>query len=54
LILNYPKQIFLQNRQFYQVLLKIKEFGRKWQNLNYVKIHWDSNAFYCRHWRWTQ
>jgi hypothetical protein len=33
LILNCFKQIFLQNRHFYQILYKIKEFEGKWQNL---------------------
>jgi len=32
--LIYLKQIFLQNKPYQQILLKIKEYCGKWQNLN--------------------
>ena len=31
------KQIFLQNKPYQQILLKIKEYYGKWQNLNYLE-----------------
>jgi len=33
--LIYLKQIFLQNKPYQQILLKIKEYCGKWQNLKY-------------------
>ena len=33
-ILIYLKQIFLQNKPYQQILLKIKEYCGKWQNLS--------------------
>jgi len=36
--LIYLKQIFLQNKLYQQILLKIKEYCGKWQNLTSLKI----------------
>jgi len=40
--LIYLKQIFLQNKPYQQILLKIKEYCGKWQNL---KIKFDRMLF---------
>jgi len=36
--LIYLKQIFLQNKPYQQILLKIKEYCGKWQNLKCVNF----------------
>ena len=54
-ILIYLKQIFLQNKPYQRILLKIKEYCGKWQNLNYkiyrtlcifrnIKTNWSTGS----------
>src|SRR5665647_3075101 len=46
-ILIYLKQIFLQNKPYQQILLKIKEYCGKWQNLIYFNsFSYFFNVFY--------